>query len=285
MTVQMDSAAAPTTPAVWDELVSELPVGLVLQDERGDVLAANRLAGSLLGLSRAELLSGKRPDGWRTFDDSGAPLPKPSELSAQVLRTGAQLSLAVLVEHAGLPHTRLWVEFTPVRHRGRGCVLIQLNPVHDDMPHSRGLLDSLTGLPGRALLLDRLQQALTRARTLGTLATLVLVDVHHLAKVNAEYGFDKGDELLAVLGGRLRAGVRADHTVARYGGDEFAVVAEHPNGDGAAIADRIRELAERPVRMGKGRALRPELRVSWVTSDGKAPLLSVLDCVEKRLHH
>jgi diguanylate cyclase (GGDEF)-like protein len=159
---------------------------------------------------------------------------------------------------------------------------VLLQPVQTDVARSRGLLDCLTGLPGRVLLLDRLEQALTRARTHGTLATFVLLDVHQLSAVNAEHGFDQGDELLTTLAGRLRRGLRADHTVARYGGDEFAVIAEHPNGTGEPVAERIRRLAAKPVQIG-GVRVRPGLRLSWVTSDGVASVLSVLTRAEEHL--
>ncbi|KAA2256931.1 sensor domain-containing diguanylate cyclase [Solihabitans fulvus] len=278
----VETTAPSTAEAIWRELVAELPVGVLLQDEHGEVLAANSLAADLLGLHRRELLDGSRPAGWLACDDSGAPLPERAELAGQVLRTGAPLTLPLVVTRDGVPHVRLWADYHPIRLRGRPCVLVLLQPVHTDVPHSKGLLDPLTGLPGRALLLDRLDQALTRARTHGTLASLVLVDVHRLASVNAEHGFHRGDELLTVLAGRLRQGLRADHTVARYGGDEFAIVAEHPDGTGEPLAERVRELAGRAVRVG-GARLRPGVRVCWVTSDGTAPTHSVVSVVDERL--
>jgi diguanylate cyclase (GGDEF)-like protein len=258
----MSTVQITASRAVWDEFVSELPVGVLLQDENGVVLAANRLASTLLGDALAR-------------DDSGAPLPSCAELAAQVLRTGSPLTIPMV-----LPHAQVWAEYHPITLRGQ--VLVLLRPVQSDVPHSAGLLDPLTGLPGRALLLDRLDQALIRARTQGTLASLVLVDVHRMASVNAEYGFQRGDELLAAVARRLRQGLRADYTVARYGGDSFAVVAEHPDGNGAAVAERVHELAGRAVRLGDVR-VRPGVRACWVTSDGEAPLHSVIAHVEERL--
>ncbi|ROP39371.1 sensor domain-containing diguanylate cyclase [Saccharothrix texasensis] len=261
-TVQTSTAQTTVPRAVWDEFVSELPVGVLLQDGNGVVLAANPMASSLLGDARA-------------LDDSGAPLPSCAELAAQVLRTGSPLTIPM-----ALPHAKVWAEYFPVETRGQ--VLVLLRPVQADVPHSAGLLDALTGLPGRALLLDRLDQALIRARTRGTLASLVLADVHRMAAVNAAHGFRRGDELLAVLAKRLRQGLRADYTVARYGGDSFAVVTEHPNGSGEAVAARVRELTGRAVRLG-GERVRTGVRVCWVTSDGEAPLHSVIAHVEERL--
>lgn len=278
----VQSAAPKPTRAVWDELISELPVGVLLQDAGGEVLAGNRLAADLLGLRYDELLSGRRPPAWRASDDSGAPLPSCAELAEQVLRTQAPLTIPVVVTRDGMPHLQVWAEYHPLVLRGRPRVLVLLQPVHTDVSHSRGLVDSLTGLPGRALLIDRLEQSLIRARTQGTLTSLVLVDVHKLAAVNAEHGFHRGDELLTVLAGRLREGLRPDYTVARYGGDEFAVIAEHRNGTGEDVADRVRELAGRAVRIA-GVRVRPGVRVCWVTSDGSAPTHSVIAHVEDRL--
>ncbi|GDY30898.1 sensor domain-containing diguanylate cyclase [Gandjariella thermophila] len=276
-------AAPNTVGAIWDDLVAELPVGVMLRDQHGDVLAANKRAASLLGLSQADLLCGRRPARWRLCDESGAPLPSDADLADQVFRMGTPLAVPMVVTRDGTPSARIWADHYPLNVHGRPRLLVLLQPVDDDVARSRGLLDPVTGLPGRLLLLDRLQQALVRARTRGTLATLVLLDVRQLAEVNARYGFARGDEVLSVLGARLRSGLRADHTVARYGGDELAVVAEHPNGTGEPIAERVRELAERPIRVG-GEHLRPGVRVCWVTSDGSAPVHSVLAYAESRLH-
>ena len=62
------------------------------------------------------------------------------------------------------------------------------------------------------------------------------------------------------------------------------MVAEHPDGTGEAIAERVRELAGRAVRIA-GARVRPGVRVCWVTSDGEAPVHSVIAHVEELLRH
>ncbi len=84
--------------------------------------------------------------------------------------------------------------------------------------------DSLTGLPNRALFMDRLHQALTYcSRHQGQLAVLLL-DLNKFKPVNDEYGHAAGDELLKATGESLRKLLRASDTVARLGGDEFVVL-------------------------------------------------------------
>lgn len=277
------STAAPTLDGtIWDELIAELPVGVVLQDERGGVLAANKIAANMLGLSARDLLEENWPAGWTARDDSGAPLPRQSEIAEQVLRNSSMLNLPIVISRDRLPDIRVWAAYHPVRLRGEPRLLVVLHPVETDVPSSQGLLDPLTGLPSRSLLLDRLQQALTRARTLGTLSTLVLLDVRGLATINTQYGFSTGDQLLVGVAGRLRAGLREDYTVARYGGDEFAVVTEHASGTGAELAGRVHELAGRPLKIGRNR-LQFGVNVSWCTSDGSAPAHQILARAEEQL--
>lgn len=281
--VSVADIAAPTiSGTVWAEMVQELPTGVVLQDEGGEVLAANERAAELLGLDREDLLAGVRPHGWLACDDSGASLPDRTELGRQVLRTGTQLTVPMVIMRDGRPASRLWATYHPAVHRGRPALLVMLQPVATDASHSTGLVDPLTGLPGRALLLDRLDQSLTRSRTMGTLTSLLLIDVHQLASVNSRYGFETGDQLLKSLARRLRDGLRADNTVARYGGDEFAVIAEHPSGTGETLAARVHELAKIPLVVNQ-HTLQVKFQLSWVTSDGQVGVLSMLDSAEQRL--
>ena len=276
----MDAVATPVLTAatsIWADVVAELPVGMLLCDEHGTVLAHNARAAELLGLTATV------PAGWPACAENGAVLPGPAELLGQLFRTGASTALAIRVG-GEQRQTRLWARYYPVSRDGVRLMLVLLQPVHTDVGRSHGLLDPLTELPNATLALDRLDQALLRARTHGTLVSVVLLDVCDMAAINAEFGFARGDEVLTVLGGRLRQGLRADHTVARFGGDEFLVIAEHPHGTGEPVAARARELLERSVRLD-GRRLAPKVRVGWVTSDGDNPVHAVITQLESHLAH
>jgi len=86
--------------------------------------------------------------------------------------------------------------------------------------------DSLTGLPNRAVFLDRLEHALHKAhRESGTLAVFFL-DLDHFKHINDSLGHKAGDQLLCEVGTRLQASIREGDTVARLGGDEFTIILE-----------------------------------------------------------
>lgn len=271
---------------VWDELIMGLTAGFLLADERGQVLATNDAAAELMRLDKTDLLTGSRPSHWRMRDSTGSPMPDWAELTSQVLRTGTRMSTAVVITENDRPSGHVWMDFQPVRMNSQQRVLILLHAVEGDVAHSRGMVDPLTGLPGRVLLLDRLDQALARARGRGTLATLILVDIRRLELFNIQYGFAQGDELLVLIASRLRQSLPDEHTVARFGGDEFALVIEHPAGSGADLAEQARATVTRPMRLSHNqvRHVRPNVRVSWVTSDGNASVHSVINKVEQQLH-
>lgn len=88
------------------------------------------------------------------------------------------------------------------------------------------LHDHLTGLPNRALMLDRLDRALVRASRNKNHVAVMLLDLDSFKMINDSFGHEAGDDLLRAFAPRLRESVRASDTVARLGGDEFVVICE-----------------------------------------------------------
>jgi diguanylate cyclase len=110
------------------------------------------------------------------------------------------------------------------------------------------LHDSLTGLPNRELFRQTAEEALDRGRR-GEHGAVVLLDLDHFKEVNDTFGHHAGDELLRVVGRRLRGSLRTDDLVARLGGDEFAMVLPRGGGREATMAllNRIQDELSREV--------------------------------------
>ncbi len=134
------------------------------------------------------------------------------------------------------------------------------------------LHDALTGLPNRTLLLDRLRHALDRAHRDGSRVAVLFLDLDNLKVINDSLGHGAGDELLRAIGPRLHNELRASDTVARFGGDEFAVVCEDVVDDEHAmgIARRLVAAFEDPFIVG-GEARFGSVSVGVVVTDPVAP--------------
>lgn len=115
----------------------------------------------------------------------------------------------------------------------------------------QALHDKLTGLPNRALLLDRIGYALAKARRhhLGT--AVIFIDLDNFKLINDSKGHDEGDALLRAVADRLVHAVRPGDTVARLGGDEFVVLIEELEKPGHAesIARKILTRFEKPIQL------------------------------------
>jgi diguanylate cyclase (GGDEF)-like protein len=112
--------------------------------------------------------------------------------------------------------------------------------------------DALTGLWNRAVLIERLDEALAQARRHDTLLGIIYIDLDGFKAINDSHGHDAGDQLLLEVASRLRDSVREYDTVARLGGDEFGVLATHL-APGALIstAERIASAIALPVAYGE----------------------------------
>ena len=103
--------------------------------------------------------------------------------------------------------------------------------------------DPLTGLPNRALLMDRLDHGLARARRDGSAIAVLFLDLDRFKAINDSLGHETGDRLLVEAARRLEGCVRPGDTAARFGGDEFVVLLGRVANEGEAIrvAERVLE--------------------------------------------
>ena len=117
--------------------------------------------------------------------------------------------------------------------------------------------DALTDLPNRALLMDRLEQAVVTAERYQRSGAVLFLDLDEFKLINDSFGHKAGDELLQRMAERLTASVYETDTVARYGGDEFVVVAHDLDEPEHArlVGEKILAALSRPVEL-EGRELR-----------------------------
>jgi diguanylate cyclase (GGDEF)-like protein/PAS domain S-box-containing protein len=111
--------------------------------------------------------------------------------------------------------------------------------LEDELRH-QAFHDSLTGLANRALFADRLEHALSRTRRTRARLAVLFLDLDDFKTVNDSLGHGEGDQLLIAVAARLREAIRSGDTIARMGGDEFAVLVED-----ATEAETPMELAQR----------------------------------------
>jgi diguanylate cyclase (GGDEF)-like protein len=170
---------------------------------------------------------------WRTLRD---------DIAYQGLTTAALLALSpvvvvVLERSVGLVPLLLLPMFAVYKN-----AWVSMEREHE------ALHDTLTGLPNRKLLLNRVTDAIGDAERLGLQVGLFLLDLDRFKDVNDTLGHHVGDELLTHVGERLASVLRPEDTVARLGGDEFGVLLPAVRGRAAAeeVAERIRTALTQP---------------------------------------
>ncbi len=142
-------------------------------------------------------------------------------------------------------------ELEPVLLRRALVRAIERKRAEAQLAH-QALHDQLTGLPNRALFLDRLSVALERSRRSGAPLAVLFLDFDNFKEINDSRGHAAGDYVLCTLGERLSGLLRPMDTVARFGGDEFTFLFEGITSEREVvlIADRICQAAARPVEVG-----------------------------------
>ncbi len=163
---------------------------------------------------------------------------------------------AVQAVRAGAQDVLVKSELSPAR-LGR-CLRLAVERKRTEVQLAHlALHDPLTGLPNRALFLDRLSVALDRSRRTNGRVAVLFVDVDEFKDVNDSLGHAAGDRVLTVLADRLRGMLRPMDTVARFGGDEFTLLFEDLDNEREVvlIAERITRAAKLPVSLDDGEAV------------------------------
>jgi diguanylate cyclase (GGDEF)-like protein/PAS domain S-box-containing protein len=207
----------------YQELYDFAPVAYFTLDRAGQILQANLTAARMLGLERIHLTQ-RRLGVFVAQQD----LPILNALLQRVFdgqpRSHCECRLA---DPDQLPWQTLHVEAT-LGPDGNCChvVATDITPLkmQQRQLEQMALYDTVTKLPNRVLLADRLQQAMTQCQRSGRSLAVAYLDLDGFKAVNDQHGHILGDQLLLALAQRMQATLRKGDTLARIGGDEFVAV-------------------------------------------------------------
>jgi diguanylate cyclase (GGDEF)-like protein/PAS domain S-box-containing protein len=254
------------------ELFHRSPAGTIVIDDAGTILEANQAMADLLGRHVQELVG-------RRYDDFVHPEERQQVADRRRLMAGTHTSVNQvqrrLIHSEG--STR-WAQVlvTRIHEHDRYVTLLAFDDVtaeieaKERLEHA-ALHDTLTGLPNRRLLTDRLEQALNRSRRSGCVTAVLFLDLDRVKQINDTHGHAVGDSLLEAIAQRLLACVRDQDTVARIGGDEFLIVCEGVGDpvDVRMLADRVLRDISAPLWIG-GIELTVTASIGMATSTGDA---------------
>lgn len=133
--------------------------------------------------------------------------------------------------------------------------------------------DSVTHLPNRILFMDRMQQAINFAQTHKTIFAILFLDLDHFKNINDQLMHEFGDKLLYAVGKRLSALIRSEDTIARFGGDEFVLIAQllHDVKDAATLAQKILTSFQQVFRIHNQKILlSTSIGIACYPKDGKS---------------
>ncbi|MDQ5941200.1 MAG: hypothetical protein QG572_13, partial [Pseudomonadota bacterium] len=248
------------SPAAMDGclLLDRCKEGVVCLDRNGIVMYANPTACAVFNRLSAEL-SGRSIESLVYSICAGGDILAGSRLGVGVLLAGGGGSDSAKA-HVVTPDGAE----TPIEYRlasvlsddGTAGFVMTFRDISERIETEERLAhlahhDPLTDLPNRRLLSDRLDYEIARARRHGEWFALHLIDLDDFKSVNDRYGHPVGDQLLVRLADRMRASVRVSDTVARIGGDEFAViqVGVDAREDAAVLARKLLAECANPVHL------------------------------------
>lgn len=227
--------------------------GIMVTDKQGRIKAVNPAFTSTMGYSAEEVV-GQMPSFFSSgrhdkafFDEMWSRLREVGSWAGEIWNRRKDgsifpewLSIAAIRDEYGVinEYVAIFSDITQ-RKQDEEQILYQAN------------YDVLTGLPNRTLLFDRLLQSIVSARREGWKFALMFLDLDRFKAVNDLYGHVAGDELLQLVGSKLRSMVREVDTVARFGGDEFVVLLHGINqeGDAALVAEKLIDVLSEPCRI------------------------------------
>jgi diguanylate cyclase (GGDEF)-like protein/PAS domain S-box-containing protein len=251
-------------------IIASSPFSIIVTDKTGLITSINPAAERMLWYQESDLL------GRNSIE-----LHDPEELKIRAMELSAQFATDVSPDHQvfrlspehGIIDEREWSYFR--KDGSRVPVQLVVTALRDSDDGITGFVgisydlterkradeyiyhvanhDSLTGLPTRTLLRDRLELLIDRAQRSQDPLAVMMIDLDNFKRVNHSLGHQAGDTVLCEISRRLKTSIRKSDTVGRMSGDEFVVLLSDLQSNGAAneISQKILAAITQPIRIGK----------------------------------
>ena len=277
-------------------VIEQSPESIVITDTAGCILYVNEAFQRITGYARGEVL-GRNP---RILNGGLTPRATYEQMWATLLAGEVWRGEFHNVRKDGSAYLEL-ATIAPIKDAG-GTVThyvavkedITQRKQSEALLHRLAYFDALTGLPNRALLHDRIAQAIRSGVRRESFGMLMLVDIDRFRQLNDTLGHAAGDRLLCEVAARLRASVREEDTVARHGDDDFAVLVERigeTEADALShaeyVARKLQRTLQQPYVLGGTEGDRHFATLSFGISlfhDGVSSLESLLKQAEVALY-
>ena len=233
--------------------------GILTINEAGNIESYNLAAANIFGYSAQEVLGQSltmlMPEELREAHTSGMQ----RYLESGIARVVGRPALEMVGLHKNGGRFTLELTVNEIRYEARRIFVGVVRDITESRRTEEKLIflaqyDILTGLPNRALFMDRLAGAMLRASRSRTALAVMFLDLDGFKAVNDTLGHHSGDELLRKFGERLQLAVRKSDSVARLAGDEFTVILEgmnQPERDTREVADKIISAMQHPFDLGE----------------------------------
>ncbi|MGB3636481.1 MAG: diguanylate cyclase [Rivularia sp. (in: cyanobacteria)] len=275
-------------------VINSMGCGVIVTDEKTCIVTINPVAESLTGWQVSEAVGKELLEVFQLKDaDTEEEI---ENLAARVIKTGEILNLPENCKLVAKDGSEISIGDNVSPVRGEDGEILGAVLVFQDISQRKkteaelirnAFYDYITGLPNRVLFIDRLKQTFEHSKRRKNYRFSVLfVDLDGFKGINDKFGHGMGDKLLVDISQLLKSSLRGGDTVARFGGDEFAILLEEIKDvdEAISVAERIQENLETPFDINDRKILiTASIGIALSSASYQEPL-NLLDDADKAMY-
>ena len=220
---------------------------MIITDDSALIIKANQAFCNVMGYEKDEII-GRNPSMFKSkhhdksfYDKLWKDIKKKGSWSGELYNTMKCKNLIPLrstitaIKNAQGATTHYLAQYIDISEQIDKQKVLEYQATHDN----------LTGLPNRLLLMDRIERAITKVERHNIVGGLVFIDLDNFKEVNDTLGHEVGDKLLIMVAKKINETIRKEDTIARIGGDEFIVLADHIGNNKEEAKENMSSLAKK----------------------------------------